>query len=77
MKYPLIKDDWRTEKIELASNDKGIRLSALFRYDGNGNTISRFEIMNIGRTTTYEKHDTAATAYQIEVDKAKARKIAA
>lgn len=74
MKYPLIKDDeWRTEKIELASNDKGIRLFALFRYDGYGNVISRFEVMNLGRVISYEKHNSAAAAYQIEVDKAKAR----
>jgi len=73
MKYPLITDDerWRTAKVELASNDKGIRLFALFRYDGYGNVISRFEVNNVGRVVTYEKHNAAAIAYQIEVDKAK------
>jgi len=72
MKYPLIESgDWKTELVELASNGKGIRLKATFRFDGNGNVISRFYVNVLGKETPYEKHNAAAEAYNIAYQKAK------
>ena len=69
MKYPKTKDNFRTEELLLAYNNYGQRLSMSVRFDGNGNSVVRYILNNEGKKTTYEKHDSAAEAYNIACKK--------
>ena len=69
MKYPKTKDEWRTEELLLAYNEHGSLLSISVRFDGNGNAVVRYVLDSEGKKTTYEKHDSAAEAYNIACKK--------
>ena len=69
MKYPKTKDESPTEKLLLAYNGHGNLLSMSVRFDGNGNAVVRYVLDSEGKKTTYEKHDSAAEAYNIACKK--------
>ena len=68
MNYPKLQDDWMTEEKTLAFSES-TRLTLSIRFDGNGNTVTRFIVNIAGKKTTYEKHDSAAEAYNIACKK--------
>jgi len=68
MDYQKLKDDWITEEKTLAFSES-TRLTLSIRFDGNGNSVTRFIVNISGKKTTYEKHDSAADAYNIACKK--------
>jgi hypothetical protein len=66
MKVHKLKDDWLTQKMNLAfdvGNGKRKDLDITVRFDGNGNAVVRFLVSDHGKKTEYEKFDAAADAY--------------
>lgn len=47
----------------------GIALSISTRYDGDGNSIVRFILKNIGEETQFEKYNSAIVAYNMACNK--------
>jgi hypothetical protein len=65
-KIEKLGNKWHTVSYSLASStgkgtDKDLKVTT--RFDGYGNAIVRFVVIDNGKETTYEKFDAAADAY--------------